>query len=161
MSKDENGIHYLEDFTDLLFYRPGKVKRTIKSYASQDGLKCTVGLSHEPASAGEFELEEYIKYLSEYNVFAMKETKNKETRAAPVSSQAEHGMIKMVRGPWNEAALLYLGYFPTGRYKDPVDSLSCAYNFLTTARILDKLKPEKQDDNRHTPTVTKTTDNLW
>lgn len=160
ISKDENGMHYIEDFTDLHFLRPGKVKRMIKNYASDDGIKCTVGLSHDPASAGEFEIEEYITYLSEYNIFAMKETKNKETRAAPVSTQAEHGNIKMVKGDWNGSAKKYLGYFPTGRYKDPIDALSGGYNFLTTAKIIDKLVPEKSDE-KQTPSITKSTTHIW
>lgn len=58
-------------------------------------------------------------------------SKNKETRARPVSAQAEAGNIKLVREAWNEAFLRELENFPEGALDDQVDGLSGAFKVLT------------------------------
>jgi hypothetical protein len=54
-------------------------------------------------------------------------TGDKETRAKPVSAQAEAGNVKLVRGLWNDEFLRVLENFPAGRHDDEVDALSGAY----------------------------------
>ncbi len=54
-------------------------------------------------------------------------TGDKETRAKPVSAQAEAGNVKIVRGLWNDEFLRELENFPAGKHDDCVDALSGAY----------------------------------
>jgi predicted phage terminase large subunit-like protein len=87
-------------------------------------------LEQDPGQAGVAEVDYYIRALAGYAVRANVVTKNKETRARPVSAQAEAGNVKLVRGPWNEAFLRELENFPEGTHDDQVDALSGAFNNL-------------------------------
>ncbi|HHV27977.1 MAG TPA: phage terminase large subunit, partial [Tissierellia bacterium] len=58
-------------------------------------------------------------------------TGSKRVRASPVSSQAEVGNIKIVRGRWNKAFLDELVMFDEGAHDDQVDALSGAFEYLT------------------------------
>ncbi len=60
-------------------------------------------------------------------------TGSKEVRANPLSSQAEAGNIKLVRGPWINAFLDELEAFPNGAHDDQVDAASGALSDLTSA----------------------------
>jgi predicted phage terminase large subunit-like protein len=57
-------------------------------------------------------------------------TGDKETRAKPVSAQAEAGNVKILRGPWNDSLFRVLENFPIGRHDDEVDALSGAHGIL-------------------------------
>lgn len=61
-------------------------------------------------------------------------TGSKELRAAPVSSAAEAGNVKLVRDPWINDFLEEMEAFPESRYKDQVDAVSGAFNTLTKKR---------------------------
>lgn len=58
-------------------------------------------------------------------------TKDKITRAAPVSSQAEAGNIKILQASWNEEFFRELENFPDGAHDDIVDALSGAFGMFT------------------------------
>ena len=70
-------------------------------------------------------------------------SKDKVTRAKPVSAQAEAGNIRVLRRPWNdpsdslqagiprdEGFFSELESFPDGKHDDIVDVLSGAFNVL-------------------------------
>jgi hypothetical protein len=57
-------------------------------------------------------------------------TGDKETRAKPISAQAEACNVKVVRGPWNDLFLRESEAFPAGRFDDGVDALSGARELL-------------------------------
>ena len=64
--------------------------------------------------------------------------KDKQTYAMPVSSSAEGGNIKIVRGPWNDAFLSVLEGFPPDKSKghdDDVDALSLAHLKLAKSNL--------------------------
>lgn len=86
-----------------------------------------VALSEDPGAAGKFEADYYARELAGYDVRFLRETKDKITRAKPVSAQAERGNIKVVRGAWNRAFLSELEEFPEGKNDDQVDALSGAF----------------------------------
>ena len=68
-------------------------------------------------------------------------SQNKQTYAMPVSSSAEGGLIKIVRGPWNDAFLSALEAFPPEKagHDDDPDALSLAHLKLIK-NALDRLR---------------------
>src|SRR5690606_17304212 len=121
--------------------RPLKVKTRIKAIAEMDGIKTRIGIEEDPGSAGKSEVDDLLRFLSGKIVHTYKATKDKVTRAKPVSAQCEAGNVKLVKGHWNNAFLDEIEAFPTdGVHDDQVDALSGAYNALTGARsILDAM----------------------
>lgn len=135
LSKDGDGIFYIEDVLRFQ-YSPGKVTNAILNTASYDGDHVTVGLSQDPGQAGKFEIESYLRDLIGYRIYTMIEQGDKETRAKPVSAQAEHGRIKVVRGKWNKAFFDEVEAFPEKKAKkDQVDALSGAFSFFTANKV--------------------------
>ena len=57
-------------------------------------------------------------------------TGSKEVRAGPWSSALEAGIVRLVRGGWNEVYIENHVAFPMGRFKDDVDASSGAYSKL-------------------------------
>jgi len=51
-------------------------------------------------------------------------------RAGPWSSALEAGIVRLVRGGWNEVYIENHVAFPMGRFKDDVDASSGAYSKL-------------------------------
>lgn len=138
-SSDDKGNYYIEDVVRFRA-RPAKVEESIKNTASYDGVKVTVGIEQDPGSAGKFEAQYYVKELAGYHVWVNQVTKDKETRAKPLSSQAEHGNIYIVKGDWNTNFLNELEAFPFAGHDDQVDSASGAFSFFTSGKQSGKLK---------------------
>jgi predicted phage terminase large subunit-like protein len=126
MAKDQNGVFYVCDVVRLQ-ESPLHVQNAIKNTASQDGLTCKIGIEQDPGQAGVSEVDLLIRMLSGYNVKAYRATKDKVTRASPVSAQAEAGNIRILRGHWNEDFFRELENFPEAAHDDIVDSLSGAF----------------------------------
>ncbi len=122
---------------------PGQVENLIKSTASHDGFAVRIMSQKDPGSAGVAEADNFIRMLVGYDVRTMASTKDKLTRAKPVSAQAEAGNIKVLRAPWNEKFFEELENFSgddVGK-DDQVDALSGAFNELSGAySILDGYK---------------------
>jgi predicted phage terminase large subunit-like protein len=158
----KGGTLFVEDFSDLIFEKPGKVLQRIKNQASQDGQEVTVGASQDPGQAGVDQIERFVAELAGYNIFTFVEANigGKEIRAGAVSAQAEFGNIKIVKGPWNDAFYKYLEYFPKGRYKDPVDAFCGGFYFLTGQNRLDKLETQP-DEIRQNAITTENALKLW
>ena len=119
---------------------PGKVDQLVLNTARLDGYSCQVFGEQDPGSAGVADKDNFIRLLSGFNVHMRKPTKDKETRAGPVSAQTERRAIKVLRAPWNDEFFLELENFPAGAHDDIVDTLSGAYNELCNgSSILDVL----------------------
>lgn len=111
---------------------PGKVEKTVKNTASQDGKRPHIIIEEEPGSSGKFTSNRFIKLLRGYVVKADRPTGNKEVRANPYASYAEAGNIKIVRGPWNKVFLDEHEAFPNPDvHDDTVDSASGGFKYLT------------------------------
>lgn len=114
---------------------PGKVDELIKNVASHDGKGVKIKAQQDPGSAGVKEAEEFVKLLAGYTVATEVETRNKATRAGPVSSQAEHGNVMVIRAEWNKDFFDELEDFSEDPnqydHDDIVDVLSGAFNELT------------------------------
>jgi predicted phage terminase large subunit-like protein len=126
MAKDVNGIFYICDCVRMQD-SPLQVQNAIRNTASQDGMQTRIGIEQDPGQAGVSEVDLLIRMLSGYTVKAYKATKDKVTRASPVSAQAEAGNIKVLRSHWNEDFFRELENFPEGVHDDIVDALSGAF----------------------------------
>lgn len=119
---------------------PMAVEELMLSTAQVDGYHCPISLEQDPGSAGVADVDNMVRKLAGFDVRVGKPTKNKVTRAGPVSAQAERGNILILRGHWNESFLKELENFPDGAHDDQVDALSGAFNELTKGGgILDVL----------------------
>jgi len=125
------GLFIIED---VVRFRgsPHEVQATIHATAELDGKSVMIGIEQDPGSAGVFEAATYVRLLAGWNVRTFRVTKDKVTRAQPVSAQCEAGNVAMLRGSWNEVFVGELEAFPEGSHDDQVDGLSGAFAALTT-----------------------------
>src|SRR6266852_1472450 len=128
-SRAKDGTFYVEDVVRLRG-RPLKVQEAIKRTAERDGPEVEIHIPQDPGAAGIAEADSYIRLLAGFNIHALRETGDKETRARPVSAQAERGNVKLVRGTWNESWLQEHEAFPDGVHDDQVDTSSGAFTAL-------------------------------
>lgn len=130
--------------TDVIRLRdtPLKVEQAILNTASQDGYECPVVLEQDPGSAGVSEISHLTRLLAGYNVRVRKPTKDKITRASPVSAQCEAGNVYVLKAKWNDVFLQEAENFPpeSSGHDDQIDALSGAFNELAVGgSILDVL----------------------
>lgn len=120
---------------------PLRVEQFVKNTAAYDGVGIEVVGEQEPGAAGVADANAFTRLLNGYIVRIEKPTKDKATRAKPVSAQCEAGNVFVLRAPWNGAFFQELENF-SGEddvHDDQVDTLSGAYNVLhgVAAGILD------------------------
>jgi predicted phage terminase large subunit-like protein len=87
----------------------------------------------DPGSAGVGEAQATARALDGFDVRYATASGNKETRAKPISAQAEAGNVKVVRGIWNAVFLRVLENFPAAAHDDEVDALSGAHETLSAS----------------------------
>lgn len=113
--------------------RPLPIERLVKNTATQDGYGVPICVEEDPGASGVADAENYVRLLAGFNVRVRKPSKDKVTRALPVSAQCEAGNVMLVRGAWNDAFLSELENF-SGEdecgHDDQVDALSGAFNEL-------------------------------
>lgn len=124
-----NGVYYIEHAARERG-SPAEVDKLIKSTADRDGHGVTISIPQDPGQAAKGQVLAFAKLLTGFNVRFSVETGDKESRALPVSAQAEVGNVKIVKGPWNDAFIEELCTFPSGTFKDQVDALSRAFSEL-------------------------------
>jgi predicted phage terminase large subunit-like protein len=107
---------------------PQEVEHLVKTTASHDGYHTTIWGEQDPGSAGVADATRFVAMLRGFHVKIAKPSKAKVTRAKPVSSQSEHGFIKVLRAPWNEEFFRELENFPGPGHDDIVDAFSGAFN---------------------------------
>lgn len=107
---------------------PGQVEILIKSVAAFDTYRVTIMSQQDPGSAGVSEAEHFIRMLAGYDVRVQTMSKDKITRAKPVSAQCEAGNVYVLRAPWNDEFFKEVENFPDGTHDDIVDTLSGAFN---------------------------------
>jgi len=130
--KYPNGTFVVADLKSMRA-SPGKVEGFIKNVATHDGTRVRVMSQQDPGSAGVLEAENFKRMLAGYDVRTMVTSKDKLTRAKPVSAQVEAGNIMVLRGSWNEDFFSETENFPSPkRHDDIVDTLSGAFNELAT-----------------------------
>lgn len=110
---------------------PGQVEKMIQSVAGHDGYSVRIMSQQDPGSAGVSEAEHFIKMLAGYDVRVQTLSKDKITRAKPVSAQCEGGNVKIIRAPWNDEFFAELENFPDGSHDDIIDCFSGSFNALS------------------------------
>ncbi len=130
LEKDQDNILYVTDMVRLQ-QTPLSVQNAIKNTATQDGYSVRIGIEQDPGQAGVSEADYLVRMLQGFNVRTYKSTKDKVTRALPVSSQAEAGNIKLLLAPWNEDFFREVENFPEGSHDDIIDALSGAFLMFT------------------------------
>lgn len=118
---------------------PLQVERIIKNTASYDGYSVPIYIEQEPGSSGVADASNYVRLLGGFIVHVRKPTKDKITRALPVSAQCEAGNVKILRAPWNEDFLTELENFGEDMisgHDDQVDALSGAHNEMSQDKSL-------------------------
>jgi predicted phage terminase large subunit-like protein len=110
---------------------PGDVDTLVKSLAMADGRAVRQSIPQDPGAAGKHHVAYVIRELLQgYRVHASPESGSKEKRAEPLSAQAQHGNVVIVRGAWNEDFIRELCEFPVGQHDDFVDAATRAYESL-------------------------------
>jgi len=130
---ERHGVFYIRDVRrDRL--SPMGVEALVRQTAELDGRAVDVWLEQEPGSAGVNTIDHYQReVLKGFACFGKKTTGSKEIRANPLSSAAEAGNVKLVRGPWIGDWLDEVVQFPNGSHDDQVDSASGAHEQLATS----------------------------
>lgn len=127
MCTDEDGMIYIMDMVETRD-SPHGVDQLIKNTASQDGKGlCTQAFWQDPGAAGKADISATTRMLAGHIIVTERATKDKETYAKPLSSQAEAGNVKILRGPWNKRYMEVMEAFPDGAHDDPVDASSLGY----------------------------------
>lgn len=81
---------------------PGQVERFIRSTAEEDGKSVDVWIEQEPGSSGKVVIDHYVsRVLYGFTAKGNKKTGSKLDAWGPLSAQAEHGNVTLVRGLWN------------------------------------------------------------
>ena len=125
MSRTEDGLFWVEHVRRGQ-WGPARVEDEIRATATTDPEGTRLVLERDPAQAGKFEAEHYLREFAAFDIHLVPPQGDKVTRAKPVSAQAEHGRVRLVRGTWNDPYLDVLEDFPAGK-KDDVDATSGAY----------------------------------
>lgn len=110
---------------------PGQVEDLIKNVASHDGYYVRIMSQQDPGSAGKMEAEKFVQMLPGYDVRVMVTSKDKVTRAKPVSAQSEVHNVQVVKAPWNKEFFDEIENFPDGAHDDIVDVFSGAFNEIS------------------------------
>lgn len=114
---------------------PGDVERLVGHTASLDGKKIKIRMEQEPGSSGVNTIDNYArKVLQGYDFKGIRSSGEKKERARPLSAAAYNGNFFLIRGAWNSAFLDELEAFPFGTHDDQVDSVSSAFNELSSKK---------------------------
>lgn len=129
LGRHPNGSWFVEH-VERMRRRPKDVDDAARSMADRDGKATAVWVEQEPGSSGKSVVDSWIRAMPDRAVKGLRSTGSKADRARVVSSKAEHGLIKLVRGSWNTAFLDELEAFTVTdehAHDDQVDALSGAY----------------------------------
>lgn len=106
------------------------MRQTAESDAAQFGNSVFIFIEQEPGSSGLDSVNDEIRLLAGFPVFADRPSGDKDTRMLPVAAQGEAGNLYLVAGTWNDEYIDELCTIPNGRYRDQADATSGAFNRL-------------------------------
>ena len=122
-----DGLYYIVD-VQRMRGTPAEVEALIRQTAMIDGSSTQIYIEQEPGASGVNTIHHYVtRVLPEYTVRGQRATGSKVERAGPVSSQAEVGNVRLLRGAWLGPFLDEVEAFPLGGHDDQVDALSGAF----------------------------------
>jgi predicted phage terminase large subunit-like protein len=127
-----SGVTYVCDIRRVRA-KPGDVERLIRQTAEADGKAVTIHMEQEPGSSGVNVIDHYRRnVLPEFAFYGDKVTGAKTERARPLSSAAQAGNVKLVRGSWIPTFLDEAEAFPNASHDDQVDAVSGGRSKLAT-----------------------------
>ena len=122
-----DGLYYVAD-VQRMRGSPAEVEARVRQTAMLDGPGTMVVIEQEPGASGVNTIHHYVtRILPEFTAGGQRATGSKVVRAGPVSSQAEVGNLRLLRGGWIPAFLDEIEAFPLGGHDDQVDALSGAF----------------------------------
>lgn len=112
---------------------PDGVDKRILQVAKRDGKNVPIVMELEGGSQAKVATH-YLatQVLAGYDVHTQTVSKDKETRALPLASQARQSNVYLLRAGWNGAWLDEFEAFPHGSHDDQVDSASGAFSWIVT-----------------------------
>jgi len=117
--------------------RPQQIEALIRQTAELDGKEVDVHMETEPGSTGIANIDHYARdILLGFSFHGQRTTGSKEIRANPVSSAAEAGNVKLVRGSWINDFLDEIEAFPQGAHDDQVDAVTGAFSIVTRRKLM-------------------------
>lgn len=132
--KTKDGRHVISDIVRGQWGSMQK-KKIMKQTAQMDGISVAQRMEQEPGSSGVDVIDDMRRNVfAGYSFQGIRSTGDKVTRATPVASVAEGGILYMMPGQWNKAFIDEMIQFPNGNNDDQVDALASAYNHLSGGR---------------------------
>lgn len=127
MARDDRNTFYVLHINRFRC-NPGETEDRIRQQADIDGTGVEVFMEQEPGASGKSLINHYQRnVLTPYSFKGIPSTGSKIDRAKPVAAKADAGMIKILRGTWNQDYFNELEVFPDGEHDDQVDSTSGAF----------------------------------
>ena len=128
----KDGVYYVADMRRIRG-TPAQVEALVRQTAELDGRNVPVYIEQEPGSSGVNTIDHYQRrVLPGFIVYGVRSTGSKSERAAPMSSAAEVGNVRLLRGTYIESLLAELELFPQGAHDDQVDALSGTFEKVTS-----------------------------
>lgn len=124
-----DGLVYVEDVKRGQ-WSTGDRRAIMRQTAQTDGIETVIGVEQEPGSSGLDSVQDDIRLMAGFAVFADRPSGDKDTRLLPFAAQAEAGNVRLVAGAWNEAFIDELCAIPNGRYRDQSDAVAAGFNRL-------------------------------
>jgi predicted phage terminase large subunit-like protein len=109
------------------FERDQRMLETARLDAQRLGPVTAIWHYQDPGSAGIDSAISTNRVLAGFPVHYEQVTGDKETNAEPWAGGCQAGLVRLVRGGWNEAFIAEHVAFPKGKHDDQVDSASGAY----------------------------------
>lgn len=110
--------------------RETQMRRQAEEDARRPGPVTVTWHYQDPGSAGIDSAIATNRALAGFPVHFEPVTGDKETNAEPWSSACQAGLVRLLRGSWNEAFIAEHTAFPKGKFDDQVDSAAGAYKKL-------------------------------
>lgn len=131
---EKDGVYYIVDIRHGQL-SPKGVEDLIRQTAELDTKKIPVHMEQEPGASGVNTIDHYRRVvLKGFPFYGDKKHVDKLQRALPVSSAAEAGNVKIVRGVWNKDFLDQIEQFPEGKHDDTVDAVTGAVAMLANPK---------------------------
>lgn len=137
LMSEHRGIFYIEDIIRAR-KRPADTELIQKYTAVADGYGVLIREEQEPGASGIASIDQKARTIFlGYSYEGVRSTGSKATRAMGVSSAAERGQIKIVKGcRYVDELFQELEQFPGGAHDDLVDALAGAYTELAQIPVI-------------------------
>lgn len=119
-------------------------ERILCTTARIDGKGTVIVIEQEPGSGGKESAEATVSRLAGYRFRIDKPSASegsKELRADPASVQVNNGNFYIAPNmPWVDELINEMMFFPFSTYKDQVDALAAAFNWITRRKIIGAIR---------------------